>query len=234
MSTRQTPAPSETGVFGGQINRESLSQQAYSAIRSSLKRSKLKPGEKLVVRQVADELGISVTPVRESLLRLVSEHALTMDERGTVVVPALSLERCTEIRGLRMMLEGEAAARAATRVTDAEIGELERIHKAYLATENEAAFEEALTQNENFHFTVCRIAASPVMFGLIENLWIQFGPVLSFIYDKGERPFHGNTHGHDQLIEALRNRDSEKAREAMARDILVGGQAIIERLELGA
>ncbi|WP_031337760.1 GntR family transcriptional regulator, partial [Rhodopseudomonas sp. B29] len=60
--------------FGRPISKESVSQQAYAAIRDSLMRSRLKPGQKLVARQVADELGISVTPVRESLLRLASEH----------------------------------------------------------------------------------------------------------------------------------------------------------------
>lgn len=230
MRSAALPA-SGSGVFGAQISRDSLSQQAYGAIRNSLKRSKLKPGQKLVVRQVADELGISVTPVRESLLRLVSEHALTMDDRGTVIVPELSLERCTEIRDLRMMLEGEAAARAAQRATDQEIDDLVAIHEAYLATESEAVFDEALAENENFHFALCRMAASPVLFGLVENLWIQFGPVLSFLYDQGKRPFHGRTHGHLLLIDALRRRDCEAAREAIAKDILVGGQAIIERLE---
>lgn len=233
MPGRTAQPITESGVFGGQINRESLSQQAYEAIRNSLKRSKLKPGQKLVVRQVADELGISVTPVRESLLRLVSEHALAMDERGTVVVPELTLERCTEIRDLRMMLEGEAAARAALTATDDDIAELTAIHDAYLATENEEDFDEALVQNENFHFALCRLGNAPVLFGIVENLWIQFGPVLSFLYDEGTRPFHGSTHAHLILINALKARDAEAARKAIARDILIGGQAIIERLNKG-
>src|SRR3979490_1410250 len=101
------------GQFGRQITRESVSQQAYMALRNSLMRSRLKPGQKLIARQVADELGISVTPVRESLLRLVSEHALNIDDRGTVVVPILALERCVDISDLRMGLDGEGAARAA-------------------------------------------------------------------------------------------------------------------------
>src|SRR3954454_3038071 len=118
MSTISVPRPetalgSGVSPFGAQITRDSFRHQAYVAIRNSLMRSRLKPGHKLVARQVADELGISVTPVRESLLRLVSEHVLDMDERGTVIVPILTLERCVEIRDLRMVLEGEGAARAA-------------------------------------------------------------------------------------------------------------------------
>ncbi|WP_322864949.1 GntR family transcriptional regulator [Aquicoccus sp. G2-2] len=231
MPMSSSDAGTGTGAFGGQISRESLSQQAYAAIRGSLKRSRLKPGQKLVARQVAQELGISVTPVRESLLRLVSEHALEMDDRSTVFVPHLSLDRCMDIRDLRMLNEGEAAARAALRATKTEIDALERTHNKYLATEKQDDFGEALIQNENFHFSLCRMAASPVMFGVVENLWIQFGPVLSYLYDTGARPFHGQTHGHLLVIDALRRRDAEAARHAIAQDILVGGEAIIERLE---
>src|SRR5437763_16134105 len=122
----------QSGQFGQQITRESVSQQAYNLLRNSLMRSRLKPGHKLVARQVADELGISVTPVRESLLRLVSEHALTLDDRGTVVVPILTLERCIEIRDLRMLIEGEGAARAAKLATDADIDELLSTHGRYM------------------------------------------------------------------------------------------------------
>lgn len=219
-----------SGAFGGQISRESLSQQAYVAIRQSLMRSRLRPGQKLIARQVADELGISVTPVRESLLRLVSEHALALDDRGTVMVPGVTLARCIEIRDLRMLTEGEGASRAAARATDAEIAALEQIHERYMATELEQNYEAALRENEAFHFTLCRMAGSRVLFGIVENLWIQFGPVLSYLYDGGRRPFHGRTHGHILVIEALRRRDPAAAREAIAQDILIGGQVVVEKL----
>jgi DNA-binding GntR family transcriptional regulator len=218
------------GLFDVEISRESVSQQAYLAIRRSLMRSRLKPGQKLVARQVAEDLGISVTPVRESLLRLVSEYLLVMDERGTVVVPELTLARSIEIRDLRMLLEGEGAARAAGSVTDADIDQLERIHERYMATEGERDFASALTENEAFHFTVCRLARSPVLFRVVENLWIQFGPLLSYLYDGDKRPFHGDTHGHILVIEALRARDPERARQAMSQDILIGGKTVLEKL----
>lgn len=220
----------EAGPFGGQITKESVSQQAYIAIRNSLMRSRLKPGQRLVARQVADDLGISVTPVRESLLRLVSEHVLALDERGTVVVPVFTLERCIEIRDLRMLIEGEGAARAATRVKDPEIDELSAIHDRYARTEKDNNFAMALAENENFHFGVCRLARSPALFRIVENLWMQFGPILSHLYDSKSRPFHGQKHGHIRVIEALRKRDPERARKAISQDILIGGKALLNKL----
>jgi DNA-binding GntR family transcriptional regulator len=220
-----------SGRFGRPISKESLSQQAYQAIRSSLMRSRLKPGQKLIAREVARDLGISVTPVRESLLRLVSEHGLIMDERGTVMVPTLDLARCIEIRDLRTLVEGEGAARAARVATDAEIDELAAIHARYMETERIEDFSTALAENENFHFTLCRMAQSPALFRIVENLWMQFGPVLSYLYDGQGRPFRGQKHGHVLVIESLRKRDPELARQAITQDILVGGKAVLERLQ---
>ncbi len=226
-----TQETGEVSPFGGQIIRESVSQQAYAAIRNSLMRSRLKPGQRLVARQVADDLGISVTPVRESLLRLVSEHVLALDERGTVVVPILTLERCIEIRDLRMLIEGEGASRAARLVTDSEIDELSAIHDRYVRTEKDNNFAVALAENENFHFGVCRLAGSPALFRIVENLWMQFGPILSYLYDSKSRPFHGQKHGHIRVIEALRRRDPELARKAMSQDILIGGKTLLDKLK---
>jgi GntR family transcriptional regulator, colanic acid and biofilm gene transcriptional regulator len=218
------------GPFGQPITKESLSQQAYLAIRNSLMRSRLKPGQKLIAREVARDLGISVTPVRESLLRLVSEHGLVIDERGTVMVPVLDLDRCIEIRDLRTLAEGEGAARAAGLATQAEIDELAAIHGRYLETERAEDFSTALAENENFHFALCRMARSPVLFRIVENLWMQFGPVLSYLYHGRVRPFRGRKHGHVLVIESLRRRAPDMARRAITEDILIGGKTILERL----
>ena len=235
MSTRFADAPTpedEAGLaaIGHQITKESVSQQAYVAIRNSLMRSGLKPGQKLIFRQVADQLGISVTPVRESLLRLVSENALVLDERGTVCVPTLSVDQCVEIRDLRMLLEGESAARAALRATKAEVDELLTTHNRYVKTEADRDFAAALAENENFHFGVCRLAHSPALFRIVENLWIQFGPTLSYLYDGQTRPFGGQKHGHLKVIDALRKRDPDRARRAISDDILIGGKTLLEKL----
>ena len=219
------------GLFGRPISKESLSQQAYLAIRGSLMRSRLKPGQKLIAREVAKELGISVTPVRESLLRLVSEHGLTMDERGTVMVPTLDLDRCVEIRDLRTLLEGEGASQAALRATDVEINQLVAIHERYIRAEREQQFAAALAENENFHFALCRMARSPMLFRIVENLWMQFGPVLAYLYEGPRRPFGGGKHGHEHVIEGLGKRSPKMAREGIRRDIIIGGKPLLDRLK---
>lgn len=85
---------------------EAFPGRAYEEVRRFLMRGKLHPGERLVTRTLAAELGVSTTPLREALLRLASENALHIDSRGTVVVPVLTREAYVEIRDLRGHLEG--------------------------------------------------------------------------------------------------------------------------------
>ena len=103
---------------------ERLSQRAYQAIRVSLQNGELQPGQRLILRPLASKLGLSATPVREALLRLVSEQALGLDERNSVLVPMLGGEDLDELEELRTDLEGRAAAVAATRASAADIATL--------------------------------------------------------------------------------------------------------------
>src|ERR1700722_4254223 len=98
---------SERGLVGLEpISKDSLTSKAYARIRSALMLSKFQAGQRLALRPLAAELGISPTPVREALLRLVSEHALTLDARGVVCVPVFDPGRFREVWDIRVDLEG--------------------------------------------------------------------------------------------------------------------------------
>ena len=77
----------------GPVLRDSLSGQVYRRIRDALKQSHFRPGQKLVLRSVASDLDVSMTPLRDAFARLVSENALVVDSRGCVCVPVISPEQ---------------------------------------------------------------------------------------------------------------------------------------------
>ncbi|MFT4144166.1 MAG: GntR family transcriptional regulator, partial [Mobilitalea sp.] len=95
------------------LTRDSLNGQAYARLCRDLKAGRFAPGEKLKLRDLAAEMGISPTPVREALARLISEQALEQVGHHSVRVPVMDEERFAEVRELRLVLEGRAAARAA-------------------------------------------------------------------------------------------------------------------------
>lgn len=205
------------GDWARPIVRENLNETAYRAIRAALTEGRLRPGEPLPLRPMSQRFGVSVTPMREALLRLVSERALTIDARGTVVVPTLTKSEAREISELRSDLEGRGAAQAAERATPEEIDALQRVHEEVEAFHAAGDYAEAVRANTRFHLELCRLAKAPILFEMVEALWVRCGPILWHACDV--RVPRWGPAPHLAMLEALRARDSEAARQAMREDV---------------
>src|SRR6187399_2056657 len=91
----------------------SLRSQVYDSLRDALTAGRFAPGQKLSFRFIAGSLGVSLTPVREAIRRLVAEGAFEMRPNRSVRVPLMTRDKVLELRDLRMELEGLASAKAA-------------------------------------------------------------------------------------------------------------------------
>ncbi|EAU47910.1 GntR family transcriptional regulator [Salipiger bermudensis] len=211
------------------IERENLSDRAYTTIRNALMRGQLAPGERLRLRPLSQRFGISLTPMREALLRLVFERVMAFDERGTVYVPSLSLEQLLEIRSIRMDLEGKTAAAAAKRITPAELQDLEDIQSGISDCHARKSYADAVHLNTEFHLALCRAGRLPITYDLVENLWVRCGPILSHLYDAGV-PSDWQPHPHERIIEALKTGDADAAEAGIRFDIEMGGQGLLEHV----
>lgn len=207
----------------------SVAVQVHGRLRLALMRSRFRPGEKLTLRALGGELGVSATPIRAALARLVSEGALEQHDRRSVRVPVLSDARFREVVELRMDLEGKAAARAAERAAPRDISALEAIHAAMTAARLDGRTEAMMLENERFHITLCTLAGMPVLLRLVEGLWLQCGPLNAGL--KSIRFLNGpEEHPHHDVIRALHRGDGALARLAIQRDISVYADALLRRL----
>jgi DNA-binding GntR family transcriptional regulator len=211
--------------------RDSLTQQAYSQIRAALMSSHYLPGQRLVLRQLATGMGISPTPVREALLRLVAEHALTLDVRGVACVPALDAPRSVEIRDLRIELEGRAGAAATARITAADVAGLDALNRRIREAEQQLDAKAALEANERFHMRLYGLAQNPVLLTLIEGLWVRCAPFFLGILDRG--PERDGTR-HELILRGLHARDPDVVRQGIAEDIFAGWRSMTPGLAAAA
>lgn len=97
--------------------RLSLTMQVEVSLKNALIVGALKPGARLITKEIADKLGTSITPVREALLRLVSAGALHATPAQAFMVPEMTLERYTEINAIRKQLEAMAVGAACQQMT---------------------------------------------------------------------------------------------------------------------
>src|SRR5215467_10884462 len=97
---------------------ETLSEAAYERVATSLMDGAYVPGDRVATRGLATDLGVSATPAREAMLRLVSEGALELKNARTIVVPTLTAARLKEIYCVRHALEPMAAEQAGENLAD--------------------------------------------------------------------------------------------------------------------
>lgn len=226
----QSPAPADApGLVIAPITAESVGAKVYQRLRLGLMRSRFRPGEKLKLRDLAQQMGVSATPVRDALARLVSEGALEQFDHRSVRVPVLSDERFREIAELRAELEGKAAARAAERAGAADADRLAAIHDRMTAARLAGDSSAMLEENEAFHMEICALSGMPVLARIIEGLWLQCGPLHAGL---GRVRFlhHPDQHPHHDIIRALRQQDGALARLAIQRDIGVYAEVLLRRL----
>lgn len=208
-----------------------LSEFVYARLRRALMRAELKPHQRLKVRDLAQQMGTSETPVREALFQLAHEGAIEIRPRYYIRVRRLTLREYTEIRDIRMNLEPMAAERALPCIDDGVIDQLAATHDALVAAEAAHDWPAALQTNFDFHFGLYSRSGMSTLTEVLESLWIRVGPVLSELYPDAH-PTYAERHQHLNVLDALRARDAYSLREAIRMDLIEGGRNL--RQHLGA
>ncbi|MFM8610351.1 MAG: GntR family transcriptional regulator [Burkholderiaceae bacterium] len=133
-----------------------LYEEVAEQLRQRIFRRELAPGSWIDELRLAEEYGISRTPLREALKVLAAEGLVTMKVRRGAYVTEVSEKDLSDVYHLLALLESDAAAEVAKRATDAELRELQSLHAELEAAlhDREAFFEI----NERFHLRLLQIA----------------------------------------------------------------------------
>jgi DNA-binding GntR family transcriptional regulator len=212
------------------VEAPSRSDRVYRQLRERLMRGILKPHQRLRIRELAAALGTSETPVREAIFQLVRDGGLELKPHHYIRVRRLSLAEYFELRDIRLLLEPLAAERALAHIDDAMIERLAKIHKALIAAEKSGDYYSAIQANFDFHFGIYLRSNMPQLIDLLENLWIQVGPMLNHLYPYGHPTYDGR-HQHEHVLRALRERDAAALSAAIRDDMLEGGRYFVRHLE---
>jgi DNA-binding GntR family transcriptional regulator len=199
----------------------SLGELAYASLKASIIRGEFAPGQKLTLRAVANALGVSTTPARDAITRLIGEGALVNVGPKTVVLPPLSKAILDEVTAIRLSLEGMAAVFATARIGDPEIDRLRAIQERINAAMDADDYGNVLKKNRDFHFLIYESAAMPRLVTMIESLWLRIGPSLNDLYPSFARSRLG-VGNHLSMISGLEARDPLRVRAAVEKDISDG------------
>ena len=216
--------PMGSDVDGDAPERKITYEETYKSLYRSIIAGHFEPGKVLTIRGLAQELGCSAMPVRESVRRLVALGALEMQSTRRISVASMTEPRFQEILSARVLLEPEISARALPATNKKLIQQLERIDQELDDAINKGDPEMYSQKNWEFHFTIYRASECPILLRLIESVWLQFGPFMRMVTGR-----LGTTYQVDQhvkAIEAMKNNDEVALREAIRLDIQDGMERI--------
>lgn len=185
-------------------------------------------GNFIRLEQLAAELGISVTPVREALFGLRTEGLLTQQPRRGFMVLPVTRRDIDDVAGVQAHIGGQLASRAAEQITDDQLVELEHIQSQLESAYSQDDHEQAVRLNHAFHRGVNRAAESPKLAQIMSQITRY---ALESVYPMVEGWPEQSTHDHRRILEALRARDGDAARDAMARHLCAASQPLTDHLD---
>lgn len=200
--------------------------RVYRTLRTQIMHGEMAPGQALTLRGLGKAYGVSMTPAREAVRRLVAEGALTLSNSGRVSTPALSNDRIEELASIRALLEPELASRAMPR---AHIALIDRLQAINTAVAEAVAHQDAvayLRTNLEFHRTLYLRAQAPAMLAMAETVWLQMGPTMRALYGKLNR--NEPPRNHRLIVAALRAGDEPGLRLAVRTDVTQGLRMLVQ------
>lgn len=185
------------------------SDKAYRFIKDKIEAGEYSAGDRIVIHDIALQLGISDTPVREAMKKLASESLIKMESHKGARISSINIENLEEIFMIRLELETLACRMSVRNATEAEIAELEALVKKMDESLGCNDSESYVQYNTEFHNLLYYSSHSPVLIDIIKNL-----------YSRSERsrmifqhaPFRNSVSNdeHRAIVEGLKEKNEEK------------------------
>lgn len=211
------------------IEYRTLNDQAFDRIKQGLISGSFSPGQTLVIRALAEEYGISATPVREALQRLVAERLLVMLPNRSIAVPDPTIDNFEELVRIRSALEGMSVERAAGKITKKALDKLQTTLDDLDVSIEKHDTSAYLALNKRFHFLIYEAADSPILLNMILDLWVQVGPFFNRLFDDDIYVTKSNFE-HKRIYQALKDGNAEDAKAHIVKDIESAAEALLSQL----
>lgn len=212
---------------------KTLREQIVESIKESIATGKLKPGEKICETKLAEDLGISRTPLREAIQTLEAEGFLKVVPRKGAVVSEYSKKDIEDIYEIKATLEGLAARLATKNLSDEEIDHLEDINNQLktMSLKNESSVSRFFRVHNQFHELFLKASCNERLYQLNCQLMEPFRRFrLSSLAIPGR--FEEAIATHDKIVKAFKSRDARLVEKLVMQNVKEGGKALLRKLAI--
>lgn len=196
---------------------------AYNKIRDMILLGEKRPGTRLIIGDLEDELKIGRGPIREAIMRLDRSGLVkNVPYKGAVVANPPALKEISLIFEIRIDIEARLMSEAIGKFTEADISELEELH-----SQMKRMGKDFYSLDRQFHQCIYQVADMPHISAVVEKLRESVETFLT-LYRHEDSDLKKFVSEHGAIIEAIKNKDEKAAREVMRANIS-GGLAVVKR-----
>ncbi len=208
------------------------SELALRVLRERIRSGQLKPGERIQVDELARELGMSQTPIREALRLLQADRLVDYEPHRGAIITELETGTIVEIFRLRCLLEPLAVRLAVPKLTGNALAQVEQRHSEFMASAVSRAAPRVAELNQAWHWAVYEASGSLFLMDFIRRLWEAF-PWRTVRLLPGANS-EAAAAQHEAVMAAIRAGDADDAGRSMLAHVQRTEHALLEQLTPGS
>ena len=221
-------------VLGGMrvARRKSLREEVYDSLKKSILHGKLKGGQRLIEEQLAHQIGISRTPVREAFHKLERDELVTRLPKGGFAVREFTKEDVEEIFGIRSALESYAAYLATLHISPEKIFNLEKKIEETEKTLKSGDNDKVVQLHTEFHDLLYKSCRSRKLIEMINNFRDYFYRYRSALLQT-EKGVYASIEGHRHMLEAMKKKNPRLVERLVRKHLEKGKELVIKEIDEG-
>ena len=201
----------------------------YSQLRDMILSGALRAGEPVKIQAVADQMGISIVPVREAIRMLAAEELLELRPRRSPIVGRLELPQILEINNIRLALEPYLLELAIAGHNSASIKKCQSLIEADQAADS---YRLKVDLNRQFHLALLNPSEQPRALKIVEEQFLSIARFAQIMVLRGSTELRGHLHHeHTGILEAVKAKDTQRAVELMKQHISSAARRIELQLD---
>lgn len=201
----------------------------FNTLRKAILKGELAPGERLMEKQLAEKMGVSRTPIREAIRKLELEGLVIMVPRKGAEVAMITEQDIKDVLEVRASLESLAVRLACTKMAKEDINDLLKVNKAFTDAAREKDVETVIQKDVEFHDVIYHATGNEKLIQIINNLREQIYR-FRVEYIRQMDDFSGLVNEHEEIVNAIVERDSDVAKDIAIKHIENQEKAVIKSI----
>ena len=215
--------------MGQEKNDYSLKEKVYEKIYNAILVGKFSPGERIFEEEIAEQLNVSRTPVRQAMRRLEEQKLIDIIPYKGAKVSEIDQEKALELLEMCELLEVYLCEKACISSTEEDIQELRNISNKFIEAYNQTNMEKMQLYNFKFHMKIAEITDNELSQKIYKNIRSRMNLISVYTLPFSNRD-KLSVEEHEEIIESIKTGDIQAAKESAAKHVQRIKKVTLEKL----